>query len=489
MTTPRHDSTATEQVGAAAFALWRPRLAVPALARPRGGIRVLVLGCLALAALTLLLPSTPTYDPWAWIVWGREVISGHLSTTTGPSWKPLPVVFTAVFALAGSASPALWLIVARAGGFLALVFSYRLSRRLGGPLAGIIAVAALMLVNFFARAAFLGDSEGLLIAFTLCAAELHLVGRRRDAVLAGFGAALLRPEAWLFVGLYGLWLFWREPSLRLLLVGLGIAVPALWLGPELWGSGNAFRASARAQQVVPGSPGAAADPTQALLDRAWPLVLMPVRIGAALAIFGAVWMRRRIESRAVLLIAGAAALWFAEVIVMANNGYSGNVRYLLAPSALVCVLGGVGLARLVSLVPAGRRGALRVAAGIAVVAVLVPYSFEPARLLELDAHAIKTEARINGAISDAVRLAGGSAAVLACGKPTIGNLQVTPLVWELHAHLKDVGYIAPPRAVAFFAEPARRGAGLPRAQLKGGGYEARGVAGVWHVLKRCGARS
>jgi hypothetical protein len=182
-------------------------------------------------------------------------------------------------------------------------------------------------------------------------------------------------------------------------------------------------------------------------------------------------------------------LWFAEVIVMANHGYSGNIRYLLGPTALVCVLGGVGVAWLVSLVPAGPRGALRLAAGIVVLALLVPYASDPLRRLGLDVIAVKTEARINGAIPDAVKLAGGRAAVLACGKPTIGNLQVTPLVWALHSHIKDVGYIAPARAVAFFARPARRGAGLPRAQLKGGGYQLRGVAGVWHVLTRCGARS
>ncbi|HYZ71126.1 MAG TPA: hypothetical protein VE528_05655, partial [Thermoleophilaceae bacterium] len=28
------------------------------------------LAAVSLAALSLLLPSTPTYDPWAWIVWG-----------------------------------------------------------------------------------------------------------------------------------------------------------------------------------------------------------------------------------------------------------------------------------------------------------------------------------------------------------------------------------------------------------------------------------
>ncbi len=54
--------------------------AAPAPARPW---RLLVLGCLALAALSLLLPSVPTYDPWAWIIWGREV--AHLDLVTRPA--------------------------------------------------------------------------------------------------------------------------------------------------------------------------------------------------------------------------------------------------------------------------------------------------------------------------------------------------------------------------------------------------------------------
>ena len=38
----------------------------------------------ALAALTLLYPSTPTYDPWAWIVWGREIIHFDLYRMISP---------------------------------------------------------------------------------------------------------------------------------------------------------------------------------------------------------------------------------------------------------------------------------------------------------------------------------------------------------------------------------------------------------------------
>jgi hypothetical protein len=38
----------------------------------------LVAACLMLAGLSLLLPSEPSYDPLAWLVWGRELAYLHL---------------------------------------------------------------------------------------------------------------------------------------------------------------------------------------------------------------------------------------------------------------------------------------------------------------------------------------------------------------------------------------------------------------------------
>ena len=59
--------------------------------------------CVVLAALSLLVPSAPTTDPWGWIIWGHELVYGGFSTVMGgaPSWKPLPVLFTAPLSLAG----------------------------------------------------------------------------------------------------------------------------------------------------------------------------------------------------------------------------------------------------------------------------------------------------------------------------------------------------------------------------------------------------
>src|SRR4051794_32210990 len=213
----------------------------PAPARPW---KLLLAGCFALAALSLLLPSVPTYDPWAWIIWGREVAHLDLVTTTGPSWKPLPVLFTTPFSLAGDdGAPLLWLLVARAGGILAFAMANRLAARLAGPVAGAIAAVSLILADDFIRNFALGNSEGILVALVLWAIERPLDGRRRDAFLLGLGAALLRPEVWPFIALYGLFLLATDPRPRTaaLVLGGGLALVLLWFVPEYLGSGDFFR--------------------------------------------------------------------------------------------------------------------------------------------------------------------------------------------------------------------------------------------------------
>ena len=153
----------------------------------------------------LLLPSVPTYDPWAWIIWGREVAHGDLVTTTGPSWKPLPVIFTTPFSFAGDdGAPLLWLSSPAPAASSPSRWRSGSASRLAGPVAGVIAAGSLFLADEFIRNFFRGNSEGILVALCLWAIERHLDGRRRDAFLLGIGAALLRPEVWPFIALYGL---------------------------------------------------------------------------------------------------------------------------------------------------------------------------------------------------------------------------------------------------------------------------------------------
>lgn len=91
--------------------------------------------CLALAALSTLGPTSPSYDPWAWLVWGREIGHLELDTVDGPAFKPGPVLVTTLLApLGDGVAPTLWMILARAGGLAAVLAAGLLAHRLaGGP--------------------------------------------------------------------------------------------------------------------------------------------------------------------------------------------------------------------------------------------------------------------------------------------------------------------------------------------------------------------
>ena len=232
-------------------------------------VRRALAACLALAALSLLLPSVPTYDPWSWIVWGREVVTLDLDTTNGPSWKPLPVLLTAPFALAGDAAPALWLWAARAGGLVALLLAYRLGARLAGPVAGAVAAVGLVLVPDWLRWLAHGNVEGIVAALALGAVERHLAGRPLHALGSGYALALARPEAWPLLGLYGLVLWLREPRSRATLIGLAAALPVLWFGPDVWGSGDAFQGTSRARHMTPARWARSARGSWRCSGRAW----------------------------------------------------------------------------------------------------------------------------------------------------------------------------------------------------------------------------
>src|SRR3712207_6484450 len=116
------------------------------------GFALAIVVALAVSALSLLYPSTPSYDPWAWIQWGRDITQLELNTNTGPSWKPLPVLFTTLFAPFGDAAPDLWLVIARAGGLLSLLMCFRLANHLvggrAGYVAGFVAAAAMALSTY-----------------------------------------------------------------------------------------------------------------------------------------------------------------------------------------------------------------------------------------------------------------------------------------------------------------------------------------------------
>src|SRR5918995_1758925 len=226
---------------------------------------------LAVAGLSLLLPSTPSYDPWAWLIWGRELAAGGLDTSAGPAWKPLPVLVTTLLAPL-DAAPELWLLLARAAGVAAVLLvgllAWRLSR--GSLVAALVASGSLVLVSGFVRGVALGFSEGLLVALAAAAVLCHL-GEQRP-----------------------------------LLVAVAAVVPLAWFGPELWGSGELLRSTERARVATPGQPALAAVPAFEVLKRFLLMTPLLASVGLGVALAG----------RAARPVALGALAWVALVALM-----------------------------------------------------------------------------------------------------------------------------------------------------------------------------
>ncbi len=90
-------------------------------------------GLLVVSLLILLWAKTrPGFDPYGWLVWGRQTVAGNLNTNAAPSWKPLPYLFTAPYALFGHYQLWLWMITSLAVSLAGAVFAGRIAYRLTG---------------------------------------------------------------------------------------------------------------------------------------------------------------------------------------------------------------------------------------------------------------------------------------------------------------------------------------------------------------------
>jgi hypothetical protein len=449
-----------------------------------------VLAAIALAVLSwATLPTIPSYDPYSWIIWGREVSDPHLAFEVfgGPSWKPLPFAFTAVYGVFAGAAPTLWVITARAAGLLGLAVAWRLARRLGGggrwgAVAGLIAVCGIVLTYDWPYDFLRGTSEPMLVACTLWPIDRLWHGRRGQAFWLVVAAALLRPEAWPFLGADAVWLWLRDPEWAGwrpragLLAGL-VLVALGWLGPPWLGSAGPLLAAHNAA-LYNGMLGA--DPLWTELGRLVGIQTWPLLLGAlALVWLGVVTDRDR---RLRLALAAGVVIWWAIVIVMTVAlGYPGLERFYLPAASVVCVLGAAGivaLARLGGGWLAGRwlggrgrsgdRGGVGTVATVGVLMVLLAAtsvgSLRPISVLgQFEPEAALAVSTVRG-LDRAVRVAGGRRAVLPCARSFVAvNHAAQPaLAWDLRTGLPSVG-TAMSRPGIDFIGPANRATGIPAA--------------------------
>ncbi len=426
-------------------------------------------GCVALAALSLaVVPAAPGYDPWSWLLWGREVAHLELHTQDGPAFKPLPVLVAAALAPAGGAAPELWLVLARAAALAAVVLAFVAAARAAGTrapwAAGAFAAVGVVLTDRFVLHAAIGDSEPALCALVLAAFLRDRAGHPGQALALGAAAALLRTEAWPFLALYGAWRWRTDPGLRPWLAGIAVLVPAAWFVPEWLSSGQLLRSADRALVPNPGAPALADRPALETLERAAGLLFVPAGLGLL-----------AIRTRQAALVAAAALAWLVLVAAMSEAGFSGEERYALPGAVLLAVAGGVGLARLAT------SGPGHVATAGVGVLVAAFGAFGVARIADLGPR-LASAHRLAADLPRVIDAAGGRTAVLGCGRPAVGRYRGPLLAYHLGVSKSAVRADGAPGGVSF---RSRLRAGQPLSPPRDPAARPVAAVGRWRVEGRC----
>ena len=119
------------------------------------------------------------------------------------------------------------------------------------------------------------------------------------------------------------------------------------------------------------------------------------------------------------------------IALMAQAGFTGNIRYLTIPIGLTGIVGAAGLVRLGRLAWARlgpRRGVVAIVLGAAVVA---PFAADAVVRTRDEVRSGQRETALYAALPDAIARAGGRAAVLRCGSPITLDLDTQTVVRDL----------------------------------------------------------
>ncbi|WP_445151057.1 hypothetical protein [Baekduia sp. Peel2402] len=312
----------------------------------------LALAALAIATFVgfLLYPTYPNYDSYYSLLWGREILHGHKPSFDGyrtPTEHPLAVAFGAALSLLGRGGDRVMVFCTEASFVVLCAGIYKLARTAFTPLVGLAAAGILCTRFDFPFLAARAYIDIPYLAFVVWAAALELSRPRRGGIVWVLlaCAGLLRPEAWLIIGLYFLWMCSGElgpghpPRERL----IRWAKYATWaaIGPFIW---------VVLDFVVTGDPMFSLNHTSGLAEELGRtkglaevpdsmrrfflnLAKAPVLYAAIAGFLAALWLApRRVIMPGVLWLIGTGTF-----VLVGIAGLSVIDRYLLVPTLMVMV--------------------------------------------------------------------------------------------------------------------------------------------------------
>jgi hypothetical protein len=189
-----------------------------------------------------------------------------------------------------------------------------------------------------------------------------------------------------------------------------------------------------------------------VIERWGSLYELPMQIAAGLGVLLAA-VRRDVET---LGLAGAAALWVVIEVGFAYHGWSAVPRYMIEPAAVMIVIAGGLVGRLLADgarsgtalpglgVPGRWAGPALRTLGPALVMLLllslVPVARRRAKVWHTDIVDARRDAKVIERLSDVVAKVGGRSAVLRCGQPVSYNRFQSTLAWAVGLNVGEAGY-------------------------------------------------
>jgi hypothetical protein len=127
---------------------------------------------------------------------------------------------------------------------------------------------------------------------------------------------------------------------------------------------------------------------------------------------------------------------------MVLHGWPGVPRYMFEPAALVCVIAGIGVGRLLAEPPrlASPVGVAASALAAAAFVSVIPVGISDARRQHSDLNHQRLRTRTLNLLDSEVAGYGGAGPFRACGEPLTRLQYQSSVAWELHRNVANVGF-------------------------------------------------
>jgi hypothetical protein len=389
------------------------------------------IGALAALLWAIVGHGLVNYDTLYTLVWGRDLAHGHLpdyAVPLAPTPHPLATLLALVATpitdlhsggVAGELAASLTVALA----FVALALLgwvvYRLGAEWFHPAVGVLAAVLLLtrqpVLDFGARAYI--DLPYLVLVLGAALVETRRPKGGRDVLLLLGAAGLIRPEAWLFAGLYLLYVRdWR-------LLGYAAIGPLGWAFYDLLLTGNPLHSLTDTQNNAQalGRVTGLSNLPGTVPRRLGEIVREPVLLGAAGGgVLALLWLRERAKLGAAIGVASLLAF-----SVLAGAGLPILGRYLLLPATILVLFAAAGVLGWLALTPDDpRRRPWQAFGALTVVVLLVFTPAQVGRVASLR-RALSVQEGIQG---DLARIVGSDRLPATCAPITVPNRRPIPLL-------------------------------------------------------------